>query len=65
MSRQVLQITWQAEDIQELRPTWTLDQCEEWLSTHSRRLEDQMVGDGWEAIRDRLMWFDPTKEESV
>lgn len=65
MERKVLQITWQAEDIQVLRPTWTLDQCEQWLDIHARRLQDQMISDTWDVIRDRLAWFNPIEEGAV
>ena len=44
------QITWVAEDIQTLRPNWTLEQCDDWLGSNSTHIEDRSTELGWEVI---------------
>lgn len=44
-------IRWSPEDVQELRPDWTLQQCEEWLAENAKYIEDATVEAGWNAIK--------------
>lgn len=41
---------WAAEDVQSLRPEWTLDQCEDWLYTNEHRIQNRLVELGWDVI---------------
>jgi hypothetical protein len=43
-------VTWHQEDIATLRPSWTPEQCEEWLEDNSRRIQDRIVELGWGVI---------------
>ena len=47
-------ITWLWGDIQSLRPTWTQEQCEEWLDDHWRSIQDRSIEMGWDVIADLL-----------
>lgn len=47
-------VSWTAEDIQTLRPDWTPDQCEEWLESNQRYIQDRLVELGWEVIETLL-----------
>tara|TARA_R110000765_G_scaffold246087_2_gene348211 strand:- start:173 stop:361 length:189 start_codon:yes stop_codon:yes gene_type:complete len=48
-------ILWVVEDIQELRPSWTSEQCDEWLSNNSKHIIDRSIEHGWEVIQS-LLW---------
>lgn len=48
------QVTWRAEDIQTLKPNWSLEKCQEWLESNENRIQDRLTELGWEVI-DSLM----------
>lgn len=48
---------WAAEDVLELRPKWTEEQAEEFLSDHCGRIVDRMVEAGWTALSHGLDWY--------
>jgi hypothetical protein len=54
-------ITWQAEDIQTLRPHWTVEQCENFLDTYFYKMQDGMISEGWNIIDYFLDSFDPSE----
>ena len=43
-------VQWTAEDIQSLRPAWTLGECEDWLVDNEGTIEDRTIELGWEVI---------------
>lgn len=47
-------VTWTAEDVQTLRPNWTLEKCAEWLDGNERYIQDRLVELGWEVIESLL-----------
>jgi hypothetical protein len=50
MSRTEVVIKWVAEDIQQLRPDWSLDDCEAVLEKFGRALTDRSIEVGWEIL---------------
>jgi hypothetical protein len=52
-------VVWVADDVLSLRPNWTLDQAEEFLSENEGDIQDIMISRGWDAIESLL----PPKEE--
>jgi len=51
-------VAWVIEDILSLRPEWSDEKAEEWLSSNEKYIQEIMVERGWEAI-DGLL---PAKE---
>jgi hypothetical protein len=49
MSNEVV-IRWLAEDIQQLRPNWTPEQCEDMLHMVGGHLKDRSIEIGWEIL---------------
>jgi hypothetical protein len=47
-------ITWEWEDLQSLRPSWTEDKCVETLIKISKTLKERSVEEGWDILRDLL-----------
>lgn len=47
-------VTWAPEDVQTLKPDWTLEQCEEWLEMNQKYVRDRLVELGWEVIETLL-----------
>ncbi len=50
MNRTEVVIKWVAEDIQQLRPDWSLDDCEAVLEKFGRALTDRSIEVGWEIL---------------
>lgn len=50
------QVSWCAEDIQSLRPNWSLDQCDEFLMDNEDDIQCAMIERGWDAISDLIRW---------
>lgn len=49
-SNRYAKVVWAPEDIQTLRPEWTLEKCEEWLDNNERYIQDRLVELGWDVI---------------
>ena len=43
-------VTWRAEDVQTLKPNWSLEKCNEWLEDNERHISDRLIELGWEVI---------------
>ena len=43
-------VSWCVDDIKELRPDWSDDECHTFLTNYEGRIQDAMVSAGWEAI---------------
>lgn len=54
-------VTWQAHDIKEIKPHWTLEQCEEWLIDNESRIEDRLIELGCEVL-DSFLCMEPESE---
>jgi hypothetical protein len=50
MTRTEVVIRWLAEDVQHLRPDWSLDDCEAVLEKFGRALADRSIEVGWEIL---------------
>jgi hypothetical protein len=50
MTRTEVVIRWLAEDVQHLRPEWSLDDCETVLEKFGRALTDRSIEVGWEIL---------------
>ena len=49
-----MKITFAAEDIQTLRPNWSLEECESWLQENEKYIRDRLIELGWEVIETLL-----------
>lgn len=43
-------VTWHAEDVQTLKPNWSLEKCNEWLEDNERHISDRLIELGWEVM---------------
>ena len=43
-------VVWCPEDVQTLRPSWSLEQCEEWLDSNAGYIQARLIELGWEVI---------------
>jgi len=43
-------VTWHAEDVQTLKPSWSLEKCNEWLEDNERHMQDRLIELGWEVM---------------
>ena len=48
-------VTWRAEDVYYLKPSWTLPQCEEWLQDNEEHIAERLTELGWEVLDAFLM----------
>lgn len=47
-------VEWAPEDVQTLRPDWSLERCEDWLHAHQKYVQDRLVELGWDVIETLL-----------
>lgn len=47
-------VAWSPEDIQELRPGWTIEKCAEWLGRNDLYISDRIEELGREEIKSLL-----------
>ena len=64
MNRGYAKVKWLPEDIQEILPEWTLDQCTEWLYNNQKYIAEGMVEAGWDIIN-ALIDDDETIPEEI
>lgn len=48
-------IKWSAKDVQQLKPTWSLEKCQSWLDGNSRHLADRLIETGWEVLESFIL----------
>ena len=41
---------WNIDDVKYLAPTWTDEQCHNFMERHDRHLKDRMIELGWETL---------------
>ena len=41
---------WSIDDVKYLAPTWTDEQCHEFMERHDKYLKDRMIELGWEVL---------------
>lgn len=49
-------VSWCAEDIQDLRPGWSVKRCNEFLMDNENDIQCAMIERGWEVLRDLIRW---------
>lgn len=47
-------IKWVPDDVATLRPTWTEDQCADWLDANRKHLVDRSIELGWGVMESLL-----------
>ena len=47
-------VIWRAEDVQHLKPSWTLPRCEEWLQDNENAIQERLIELGWDVIETLL-----------
>ena len=53
-------IAWSAEDVQSLRPRWTIERCQNWLDGNGKYIVDREIELGWDVIETLLPSDDTT-----
>jgi hypothetical protein len=43
-------VSWTAEDVKTLRPSWTTEQCEDWLEKNASHIVDELITKGWDIL---------------
>lgn len=54
---------WTPDDVKTIRPTWTLENCEEWLQDNERYLIERLIEIGWEAMEALITTEDDERYE--
>jgi hypothetical protein len=55
-------VTWRAEDVHYLKPSWTLPRCEEWLEDNEDNIKDRLTELGYEVMSALLSTEDDDDE---
>ena len=45
---------WRVDDIKERRPSWTHEQCDEFLKNIEKKIEEAVIATGWDVIDHEL-----------
>jgi hypothetical protein len=56
-------VTWRAEDVHYLKPSWTLPRCEEWLEDNEDNIKDRLTELGYEVIGTLLSMEDDEEDD--
>lgn len=56
-------VTWSPEDIQSLKPEWSLEKCKTFLDEYFSDMSDRMVEVGWEVVEVFVNEFGDDDEE--
>lgn len=54
--KRLAEVSWCAEDIQTLRPSWDDAKCNAFLEANEDDIQCAMIERGWDAISDLLRW---------
>lgn len=54
MPNDYARVAWVPEDVQALRPWWSLKRCAEWLEKHASWIANAMIEAGWDTIENNL-----------
>ena len=46
------EVSWMASDVHSLKPSWSMEKCEEWLETNQKYIQERLVEVGFEVIED-------------
>lgn len=47
-------VAWSWPDVQELRPEWTQEKCEDWLANNAKYIQEALVQQGFKVIEDLI-----------
>lgn len=56
-------VYWRAEDVKTIKPNWSIEKCEEWLSDYEGKIQDRITELGWEVLDAFLMMEDDDDDE--
>ena len=56
------EVAWTAHDVLTIRPTWTIEQAEEWLDINERKIIDELITHGWNVLESMLP---PPSQEDI
>ena len=51
-------VQWTPADVQEIRPSWSLDRCEDWLANNAKYIQEALVQAGYRAMEDLMIGED-------
>jgi len=54
MPKKFAAVAWTAADVQELKPSWSLEECKVWLEDNAKYIQEALVQKGNEVIEDLL-----------
>lgn len=54
MKKEFAELSWRADDVQTLRPAWSLAKCEEWLCANEKYVRDRLCELGWDVMESLL-----------
>ena len=64
--KQFAEVSWNAEDVQTLRPYWSEEQCNDMLKQEEDDIQISMIDRGWSVLRTKVVvyeYLNSTKED--
>lgn len=62
MTDRYAEVAWKIDDIKELKPDWSDEQCMDFLYQNEDLIQEAMIQRGWNAIED-LLSYEETEEK--
>ena len=56
--KQFAEVSWNAEDVQTLRPDWSEEQCNDMLKQEEDDIQISMIDRGWSVLRTKVVVYE-------
>ena len=56
--KQFAEVSWNAEDVQTLRPYWSEEQCNDMLKQEEDDIQISMIDRGWSVLRTKVVVYE-------
>ena len=56
--KQFAEVSWNAEDVQTLRPYWSEEQCNDMLKQEEDNIQTSMIDHGWSVLKSKVIVYE-------
>lgn len=63
--KQFAEVSWSAEDMQVLRPDWSIEQCNYVLDRSEDALQLAMIERGWKTLEDEARHYEQMRKDEI
>ena len=63
--KQFAEVSWTAEDMQVVRPDWSIEQCNYVLNRSEDALRTVMIEQGWKTLEDEAQHYEQMRKDEI